>query len=168
MSPRPGELVRLEHRGAGGAPDALVAATAVRLAGSPKPVSTSLPFAAGAAAAVRRDFPGAHQVVEGRARVMVDHGPVAYQYGFAGPDRRRPGSVVVAKVLVVPERGDHPRRAVALELGESSRDRKVVGAVREQPSGLLLSYPVRDREQVRVAAQTSGRIERPVETFALR
>jgi hypothetical protein len=168
VAPRPGELVRLERRGAQGELDDLVTASPVRLGGAAEPVSSSLPFAAAAVERrAHRELPGLREILEGRAHVLVDHGPAAWQFGFLAPDRTRPGHVIVGKVLVVPERGDRPRRAVALELVESSDEQKVAEAAARQPSGLLLNYPVRDLEQVEVAAQTSGRIERPVKTFEL-
>jgi hypothetical protein len=163
------ELVRLERSTPAGLRRRLTVEP-LPLAPADDPISTTLPFAIRPVAeAAARRYAGYRQVVEGRTRLGVVDREEAYMTAFiargAGP--KPDGGKWVGKVLLVPEPGGRPRRALQITLLERVHGGDLAEAVHRFPAGFLLNWPIRFWVQQRTSVDTPDELERPLLSFSI-
>ncbi|MDX6662300.1 MAG: hypothetical protein QOG09_402 [Solirubrobacterales bacterium] len=167
--PAAAELARLEQSDGSGLLRRL-SVRSIEIEARREPISTTLPFAA--ARVVRSDgsaHAGFSPIAEGRTRLAVVEGREAYMVAYtargagAAPD----GHAWIGKLLLVPEHGEAPRRALAIELTERIRGTRVAEALRRFPAGFMLNWPIRFWVQQRTSVDVPDELELPLKSFAI-
>ena len=166
VEPRRGELAALRKPGSGAAFEMQVTAEPLAFEPSPEPVGGSLPLAADRfRRSAERRFPGFTLLEEGRTRLEITRGIEAYQLGFTADAPAGTKGILIGKTYLIPPDAEDGDRGVALTIVERTDEQKILDAVREQPAGFFLNWPIRFWLQQATAVETPTALEKPVESF---
>lgn len=164
--PERGQLVSLRKPESGSALEMEVTAEPLQFEPSAEPVGGSLPLAADRfQRRAKRRLPGYTLLEEGRTRLEITRGIEAYQLGFTADSPAGAEGILVGKTYLIPPEEEGADRGVALTILERTDEKKILDAVREQPAGFFLNWPIRFWLQQATAVETPTPLERPVESF---
>jgi hypothetical protein len=164
--PDRGELVAL-RKPVSGALEMQVTAEPLEFKPSAEPVGGSLPLAADRfQRRAERGLPGFALLEEGRTRLEITRGIEAYQLGFTAKAPPGAGGILIGKTYLIPPEEEGADRGVALTILERTDEKKILDAVREQPAGFFLNWPIRFWLQQATAVETPTALQKPVESFA--